>query len=326
VSRYAIDPALPPGLPVGPEGTAITVGTFDGLHRGHMAVLRRLAEVAAAAGRRSVLVTFHPHPLHVIRPGVAPRLLTLPAEKKEILAETGLDFVVFLPFTPVLAEYPPERFVDEILIGRLHMRHLVAGYDHGFGHGRAGTPDSLRRIGAERGFPVEVMPPVLLRGGPISSTRIRRALEEGDVRTAAEALGRPYSLQGLVVRGAGKGRELGFPTANIEGLDPSKLLPLEGIYAIRGRSRGEVWDGLLHLGPRPTFQGLPASLEAHFFDVDRPLYGERLRIDFCGRIRGVQRFDTVAGLIAAMEADREAGRALFAAGGGACQIAGEPLN
>jgi riboflavin kinase / FMN adenylyltransferase len=326
VTELAIDPALPPGLPVDAAGTAITVGTFDGLHRGHLAVLRRLTASAAEHGRRSALVTFHPHPLQVLNPDAAPRLLTLPAEKKEILAETGLDYVVFLPFTSALAAYSPERFVDELLIGRFGMKELVMGYDHGFGQGRSGTPETLRLLGLQRGFPVEVVAPVILRDGPISSTRIRRALESGDVLSAAEGLGRPYALQGVVVRGAGLGRGLGFPTANLQFGDPAKLLPLEGIYAVRGRARDAVWDGVMHLGPRPTFQGLPPSVELHFFGVDRELYGERLRVEFCARIRGIARFDTAAALVAAMKQDRDAARAVLEQGGGACQIRGEALD
>jgi riboflavin kinase / FMN adenylyltransferase len=322
----AIDPGLAPGLPVGEGGSAVTVGTFDGLHRGHWSVLKRLRRVARGAGRRSVLVTFHPHPLQVLNPEAAPRLLTVPAEKKEILAEAGLDYVVFVPFTPTLAAYEPERFVDELLVGRFGMRHLVVGYDHGFGRGRSGTAESLRELGVARGFPVEVVPPSLLGEAPISSSGIRRALQRGDTLAAARALGRPYAVQGVVVRGAGQGRGLGFPTANLQVEDASKLLPLEGIYAVRARSRAAAWNGVMHLGPRPTFQGLPPSVELHLFDFEGDLYGERVKVEFCMRLRDVLRFDTPAALVAAMEADRAAARALFAEGGGACQVVVEELE
>jgi riboflavin kinase / FMN adenylyltransferase len=230
---YAIDPALPAPLPQDGRGAVVTVGTFDGVHRGHLAVLAELRRQAAGTGRRSVLVTFHPHPLRIVRPDAAPSLLTTPDEKKEILAETGIDYAVFLAFTPALSRFSPRRFVEEVLVRRLGLAHLVIGYDHGFGRGRSGDVNTLREIGAEIGFRVDVVDAVPLDGEPVSSSRIRKALIAGDVRAAAAALGRPYSLRGTVVRGDGRGRQLGFPTANLRVNDPDKLLPFEGVYAVR---------------------------------------------------------------------------------------------
>ncbi len=257
---FAIDPALPPGIPRD-RGTVVTVGTFDGVHRGHWAVLQEIRRRAGATGRRSVLVTFHPHPLRIVRPEHAPPLLTTPVEKKEILAESGLDYAVFLSFTPVLSRYEPRRFVEEILVGRIGVSELVIGYDHGFGRGRSGDADTLRTIGQEMGFDVDVVPPVLAPGPDgdeaISSSRIRHAVEAGDMAAAARGLGRPYSLRGLVVRGDGRGRGLGFPTANLHVASSDKLVPPPGIYAVRGVLRRGTFDGALHLGPRPTFRGSP---------------------------------------------------------------------
>jgi riboflavin kinase / FMN adenylyltransferase len=321
----AIDAAIPPGIPATRGGSVVTVGTFDGVHRGHWEVLQQVRRFATAAGRRSVLVTFHPHPLQVLRPGHAPRLLTTPDEKAEVLAESGLDYVVFLPFTPRLAAYPPRRFVEEILLGRLAMGTLIIGYDHGFGRDRSGDVDTLRRIGDELGFEVRVVDAVLRGDDPISSTRIRRALTAGDVAAAAAALGRPYSLRGPVVRGAGLGRGLGFPTANIHVPDPDKLLPRDGIYAVTAILRGRRMDGVLHLGPRPTYPGLAPSVEVHLFEWDDELYGEEVRIDFCARIRDIARFDGDAALAEAIAADCARARALLAAGAGACKRAGEAL-
>jgi riboflavin kinase / FMN adenylyltransferase len=295
------------------KGAVVTVGTFDGVHRGHIEVLNRLDAAAAERGALSVLVTFDPHPLRIVRPEAAPPLLTTPAEKIEILAQTRLDRVVFLHFTPVLAAYEPRQFVEQILIARLGMRHLVIGYDHGFGRGRSGDVDTLRKIAADVGFGMEVVEAVETRGEHVSSSRIRRLLQEGDVREAALALGRAYSLTGTVVRGEGQGRKLGFPTANLGLENADKLIPHEGIYAVRAALRDRFVDGVLHLGPRPTFAGFPPSIELHLFDFDADLYGERVAVRFVDRIRDIARFDSVDALVRAMERDCDAARRLLAA-------------
>jgi riboflavin kinase / FMN adenylyltransferase len=284
-------------------GTVVTVGTFDGVHRGHWRVLQELSRAAHTRGALSLLVTFDPHPLRIVRPEHAPPLLSTPAEKIEILAQSDIDRVAFLRFTPELAAFSPRTFVERILIGRFAMRHLVIGYDHGFGRGRSGDVDTLRAIGAELGFGVDVVPPVQDDGDAVSSSRIRRVLQEGDVAAAARALGRPYSVTGTVVRGEGKGRRLGFPTANLDVGSTDKLIPHEGIYAVRAALGDRIANGVLHLGPRPTFAGLPPSVELHVFDFDGDLYGRRIRVDFIERIRDIAAFATVDALVRAMEAD-----------------------
>jgi riboflavin kinase/FMN adenylyltransferase len=197
----------------------------------------------------------------------------------------------------------------------------VIGHDHGFGRNRSGDADTLRALGGEFGFSVEVVGPVADGDEPISSSRIRRALDDGDIQTAASCLGRPYTVRGRVVHGDGRGRDLGFPTANIEIPDRLKLLPCEGIYAVRASVPGRRLDGVLHLGQRPTFPGASASVEVHLFDFDEDVYGQPIRVTFCARIRAVERFDSVAALVAAMEADCEAAKRVFTAGGGACGTA-----
>jgi riboflavin kinase/FMN adenylyltransferase len=301
-AEAAFDPAVPPGIPTD-RGTVVTVGTFDGVHRGHWEVLQEIRRRAQATGRRSVLLTFDPHPLRIVRPDHAPPLLTTPVEKKEILAESGLDYAVFLSFTPELSRYEPRRFVEEVLVGRLAVAELVIGHDHGFGRGRSGDADTLRRIGEEIGFAVDVVAPVLADGQPISSSVIRTALQGGDPEAAARGLGRPYALHGLVVRGDGRGRKLGFPTANLAVASSEKLIPASGIYAVRGVTRGGTFDGALHLGPRPTFRGSPPSIELHLLDFDGDLYGENVRVDFVRRLREVRPFDSAAALVAQMKDD-----------------------
>jgi riboflavin kinase / FMN adenylyltransferase len=295
--------ALAPWLPSGHPGTAITVGTFDGVHQGHWKVLEALRARADVEGLPAVLVTFHPHPLRVIRPEDAPALLTTPDEKKEILAESGLDFVVFLRFGHTLRSFSPEQFVRDVLIRRFRMRQLVIGYDHGFGRGRSGDAALLQDIGRRLGFQVVVIPAHHTGEEPISSSRIRRLLLAGHVREAASVLGRPYSLRGPVIRGDGRGRALGFPTANLQVTDPDKLLPREGVYAVTATRRQGTYPGVLHLGHRPMFPGSPPTIELHLLDFDEDLYGEQIRIEFRDWLREIERFATVDALVAAIHDD-----------------------
>lgn len=311
----ALDPALAPPLPRDGQGAVVTVGTFDGVHRGHREVLAEIARRARRSHRRSVVVTFHPHPLRVVRPEAAPPLLTLPDEKKPLLALTGVEYVVFLPFTPVLQQYSARRFVEEILWGRLGMRELVIGHDHGFGRGREGSVETMRELGAELGFQVDVVDAVRLGAEPVSSSRIRDALAAGEVTEAARCLGRPYDLHGRVVHGARRGRELGFPTANIQLPDPDKMLPREGIYAVHGWVGGTRVPGLLHLGPRPTFAGAPPSVELYLLDWSGDLYGQTVRVEFCARLRDIRPFPSAEALVAQMRRDEAEGRALLLGGG-----------
>jgi riboflavin kinase/FMN adenylyltransferase len=305
------------GLPPDVAGTVVTVGSFDGVHRGHMAVLEEINRRAEARGLHSVLVTFDRHPLTVVRPEAAPGLLTTPDEKKEILSQSGLDYVAFLPFTRALSEYGPEEFVNRVLRKRFRVAELVIGYDHGFGRGREGDIGLLRRLGRAHGFAVDVVPAVVCGGSPVSSTRIRARVAEGNVEQAAQDLGRPYSFRGPVVTGLGRGRDLGFPTANIAAPGGGKLLPRQGIYAVRASLRTEIRSGLLHLGPRPTFVGSPPSIELYILEFDEDIYGEPVRVDFLKRLRDVQPFATVGELVEQMKKDREAARQYFAGESGA---------
>jgi riboflavin kinase/FMN adenylyltransferase len=259
-----------------------------------------------------VLVTFDPHPLRIVRPEHAPRLLTTPLEKKEILAESGLDWAVFLTFTGALSRYEPRRFVEEILVGRLGVEELVIGYDHGFGRDREGDPGTLEQIGRELGFSVDVVAPVAADGAAVSSSRIRQLLADGDMVSARTCLGRPYSIRGVVVRGDGRGKGLGFPTANLQIAGSDKLIPPQGIYAVRGVLRSGTYAGALHLGPRPTFKGSPPSIELHLLDFDRDIYGEEVRVDFVEQLRGVEPFTTVDALVAQIRVDVEKARHVVA--------------
>jgi riboflavin kinase/FMN adenylyltransferase len=295
------------GLPLDAE-TVITVGTFDGVHRGHQAVLARVRERAAARGLASVIVTFEPHPLEVVNPAAARPLLTVGEEKLEVLAESGIDYCVVLPFTPMLARYTAEQFID-VLRERFRMHEMVSGYDNGFGRAREGDVEAVRAIGARRGFHVEVVPPTASDDGrPISSTSIRRAVAGGDLRSAAVGLGRPYAVSGTVIQGAQRGRTIGYPTLNLPLPSPRKLLPPEGVYAVRVQTPDGPFGGMLNLGPRPTFGEGTVTLEAHLFDARGAWYGAHVRIEFVTRLRDVQRFDGVDALVSQLRRDEEHAR------------------
>lgn len=303
------------GLPPGVAGSVLTVGSFDGVHLGHRDVLARLTARARASGLAAVLVTFDPHPLEVVHPAAAPMLLTVGEEKSEVLAESELDYVVVLPFTPTLASYTATEFVDEILIQRLRMREILIGHDHGFGRNRGGNVDMLRSLSTSRGFDVDVIPAVGSDNGlAFSSTAIRRAVAGGDLDRAAEALGRPYAVSGTVVEGAGRGRALGFRTLNLSTPPRRKLLPPEGVYAVRVQTPRGAFGGMMNLGGRPTFGEEGVQLEAHLFDASEDLYGAHVRLDFLARLRAVQRFDSPAALVAQLQADEVAARAVLARG------------
>jgi riboflavin kinase/FMN adenylyltransferase len=303
------------GLPPDVVRTAVTVGSFDGVHRGHQDVLSQLVKRARTLGVHSLLLTFDPHPLEVVNPAAAPRLLTVGDEKLEVLAESGIDFVAVLPFTPALAAFSAENFVDEILLRRFRMHDLLMGHDHRFGHNRSGDAATMRRLGAARGFEVNVVPAVTENGGQsISSTAIRRAIAGGDLEGAFRGLGRLYSLGGRVVQGAKRGRLLGYPTANVPVPSPRKLLPPEGVYAVRVQTPDGPYDGMLNLGARPTFGDADVVLEAHLFDAALDLYGARVRIDFVSRLRDTQKFSGLDALKAQLARDETAARAILTQG------------
>lgn len=279
------------GLPPHVGSTVVTVGTFDGVHRGHRDVVERLVQRAKSLGVASVLVTFEPHPLEVVNPAAAPLLLTLHDEKVEVLAETGLDYVAVLPFTPALAAYSAEEFVELVLRRCFRLRELLIGYDHGFGRQRAGNVSVLQQLGERDGFKVDVVEPVSTAEGlSVSSTSIRRAIAGGDLTRAAEALGRLYSVSGKVVPGAQRGRIIGFPTINLGPPRPRKLLPPEGVYAVRVQTPSGPYGGMMNLGPRPTFGDSATSLEVHLFDKTGDLYGQQVRVDFVARLRETRKF------------------------------------
>ena len=278
-------------LPSDVTETVATVGTFDGVHRGHLDVLEQLTRRAESTSRTSLLITFEPHPLELLRPERAPLLLTTRGEKLAALERAGVDAVAILPFTHELSEHSAQGFVDDILRQRFRMAALLIGHDHGFGKGRSGDVETLRSLGHSRGFDVDVIPPVQTRDGePVSSTLIRRAVEAGDLDRAEEALGRRYSVHGAVIPGDARGRALGFPTLNVQPESPRKLVPPDGVYAVEVQTSVGRFGGMMNLGGRPTFGDERRTIEAHLFDTSADFYGDVVQVGFVARLRDTRRF------------------------------------
>ncbi|MBE3582960.1 MAG: bifunctional riboflavin kinase/FAD synthetase [Limnochordaceae bacterium] len=292
-------------------GAIVALGTFDGVHRGHQEILRHTRRLAAAAGRPAVALTFDRHPRSLL--GGAPPLLTTTEEKLDLLEQEGLDGVWLIRFDPAFSQLSPEQFVHEVLDTRLQVAGAVAGFDFSYGRGGAGKAASLQRSGQELGWQVEILPPVVVDGQVVSSTGIRQALQAGQVEQAARWLGRPYRLQGQVVAGDGRGRSLGFPTANLA-TPANKVLPADGVYVAVVT---EIPDrpALVSISRKPTFwtEGMAAPLvvEVYVDQYEGNLYGQYLAVDFLQRLRPIARFDTVEQLVEQMEADRDQARHLW---------------
>jgi riboflavin kinase/FMN adenylyltransferase len=294
---------------------AVTVGVFDGVHRGHQAVLATLQKEAAHGGERTLVVTLDPHPLEVLRPAAAPRLLTTPAERCRLLEELGgpPDAVLVQRFDRDVASLDPEGFLRLVVPSRARLARLVLGHDFRMGRDRSGGPEELAALGQARGFGVVRVAASQDDGSPVSSSRIRALLADGSLAEAAALLGHPYRVEGVVVKGQGMGRKLDFPTANVDIRDSRKLLPAHGVYALRVRLPGEaaLRPAVMNYGIRPTFGGGPPTLEVHILGYRGDLLGRELRLDLVERIRGEKRFPGPEALASAIAADVEEARKIL---------------
>jgi riboflavin kinase/FMN adenylyltransferase len=298
------------------ERVVLTLGNFDGLHRGHQAIVERARAAAVARGGRVVALTFHPHPLAVLAPERAAPMIQSLHDRLAGLRELGVDVVVAQRFTRTFASLAPEEFVERFLLGSLGLLHVVVGYNVTFGRGRAGTADTLAALGARLGFEVETVGPVTVDGVAVSSSAIRKALGAGDVERAAALLGRTHRLRGRVVAGERRGRTLGFPTANLH-VPARVLVPAHGVYAVRAHLSGAApQPAVLNIGVRPTFGEARRTIEAHLLDWDGDCYGRWLEIELVARLRGEQRFDGPEALRAAIAADVAHARRLFGTASG----------
>lgn len=286
------------------NNAVVTIGSFDGVHRGHQAILKFLSDRAKARGGKPVLVTFDPHPRAVIS-GNPIGLLTTPAERAALVSTFGVRETVLLPFDQEMARMSAEDFVEKILIRRVGAGCIVIGHDHGFGAGRRGNRQLLEQMGPELGFEVDIIPAQLVDAQVVSSSAIRSALQDtGDVALAAEMLGRPYRWRGLVVDGDKRGRTIGYPTANLEPVAHRKIIPKPGVYAVTVvRGDSSLAAGMMNVGTRPTFDGARQRQEVHLFDFDGDLYGDVLTVEFRERLRDERRFDGLESLVEQLKQD-----------------------
>lgn len=289
----------------GTDFPVVTVGTFDGVHLGHQKIINRLKEVAEEKGGETVVITFEPHPRSVIYPDSWNlKLINSPQKKTELLQKTGIDHLVILPFTKELANMTSYEFIRQILVEGIKMKSIVVGFDHHFGKDRLGNHHSLRDFGNSLDFEVEEVSPMYIDGVAVSSSKIRNALNEGDIRTANRYLGYTYSIQGKVIPGYQVGRTMGFPTANIEVDDSLKLITANGVYACRIQWKGREFNGMGNIGNRPTLDRNDHTVEVHIFDFDHEIYGDLLIISWMDRIRDEVRFADLEALRRQLEQDR----------------------
>lgn len=279
----------------------ITLGNFDGLHLGHQELIKTIIRRAEETGGLSMVVTFRPHPLKILAPEKCPPLISIYEEKILLLEKLGIDVLVKIPFTVDFSAMEPRDFVKDVLCDLLGAREIFVGYNYRFGKGRKGNILMLRDLGKEFGFSVREVEQVSLDGEVISSTRIRQLLKNGEVEHAAKLLGRPYAICGIVVKGDGRGRGLGFPTANIA--SKHAIIPGSGVYAARLFVRDRHYDGVVNIGMRPTFDAKSLAVEVHIFDFDEDIYGEEITVYFIRKIREEKKFRNAEALIGQIQAD-----------------------
>lgn len=287
------------------QQAVVTQGTFDGVHAAHQVIIDRLKSIARQHQGETVLVTFDPHPRMVLHPddhGL--KLLQTLDEKIEVLEQMGIDHLVIIPFTREFSRLSSMQFIRDIMVNRIGARYLVVGYNHRFGKNREGDQEQLHEFAGLYGFEVEQIPEQDIDHIAVSSTRIRRALEHGDIVTANKYLLKPFRISGMVVKGRQLGRTIGFPTANLVLSDPNKMVPADGVYAVKVIMHNQTYGGMLNAGYRPTVDGTVHSIEVHLFDFDRDIYGENLTVEFVDKLRDEQRFANVELLRNQLEKDK----------------------
>lgn len=281
------------------QNPVLTVGTFDGVHLGHRKIIARLIDLAKAINGESVIFTFDPHPRKIVAPAESNlRLLTTLDEKIELFEQSGIDHLIVYPFTPEFAQLTYEQFVEQILVGQIHTKSLVVGYDHKFGKGRQGDFEFLKECADRHEFQIEKLDVLLVNESNVSSTKIREAIQIGDFDTANAFLGYSFVLHGTVVEGQKLGRQIQFPTANIEASDPDKIIPGYGVYAVQAKVQNKTYRGMLNIGSRPTVNRNAdhRSIEVHLFDFDSDIYGKHLELIFFRKLREEQKFESLDAL------------------------------
>jgi riboflavin kinase/FMN adenylyltransferase len=290
----------------GAKNPAIAIGTFDGVHIGHQKVIRQLKEAAASIKGESVILTFYPHPRMVLFPDDDElRLLNTEEEKKVLLEKAGVEHLIIYPFTKKFSRITYTEYVRDILVNRLKVRKLIIGYNHHFGRNREGTFQKLKSLAPIYKFELERISAQDINKIDISSTKIRKALNSGDIKTANKFLGYEYSIKGKVVKGKGLGKKIGYPTANVHVEDRKKLIPAHGIYAVTAEFENKMHKGMLYIGSNPTTSGESRTIEVNIFDFNKDIYGENIRIFLKEKIRDEKKFENMKALKKAIDNDRE---------------------
>jgi len=296
------------------KNPVLTIGTFDGVHLGHRKIITRLLDIARGINGESVIFTFDPHPRKVVAPDeLSLRILTTLDEKIELFEQSGVDHLIIYPFTPEFAQLSYEQFVEEILVGQIHTKYLVIGYDHKFGKNRQGDFEFLKNCAARLDFQIEKLDVLLMNESHISSTKIREALQKGDVETANAFLGYPFTLHGKVVQGQQLGRKIQFPTANVEASDPDKIIPGFGVYAVQVKVQNQWYQGMLNIGNRPTVNNNAdhRSIEVHIFNFEADIYDLPIELMFFKKLREEQKFLSIEMLKEQLGKDKLASLAFF---------------
>ena len=287
----------------------VTIGTFDGVHLGHKKILTRLGEIAHASSGQTVVLTFWPHPRMVVsKDSQSLRLLSTLDEKIELLRQNGVNHLVVIPFTRSFSELSSEEFIQQILVNSIGTKKLVIGYDHHFGRNREGSFEYLKQNALQYGFELEEIPRQEIDNLTVSSTKIRHALLEGKLKIANELLGQNYTFSGVIVKGRQLGRTIGYPTANVQVSESYKLIPADGVYAVRVLVRGQTYGGVISIGFRPTVNGVGRTQEVFIFDFNEDIYGEKITVELVEYIRPELKFDGLEALIKAIEADCQAAK------------------
>ncbi|MCX8122990.1 MAG: bifunctional riboflavin kinase/FAD synthetase [Spirochaetes bacterium] len=286
------------------ENPVITIGSFDGVHMGHRAIFNRMLALANSINGQPVVFTFSEHPRKLLTPHTPPKILTTATEKIHAIEHAGITNIVMMPFTQEIASLTAEEFLYKIVFYHIGKAHIVVGYDHAFGKGRQGDFEFLKELALREGFIVERVEPVCIQSRPVSSSWIRTEIEDGNIAMANMLLGRTYTLSGTVMKGHMRGRLLGFPTANIIPDDLDKIIPKDGVYAVKVGVEGKLFNGMLNIGNNPTFENTERTIEVHIFDFDDDIYGKSIQVHFIERIRDEKRFNSVAELKDQLQNDK----------------------
>jgi len=285
------------------EGSIVTIGTFDGVHLGHQQILKQLIDTSQQSKLKSVLLTFFPHPRMVLQPDIPMRLIQTIEEREKALRKTGLDYLVIHPFSEKFSRLSADDYVKQILVEKLNVRKVVVGYDHRFGRNRTASLEDMYNYADIYDFEVIEIDAKKIKSTAVSSTKIRKAIDEGDIALANSYLGDPFTLEGVVVHGDKRGRELSYPTANIELQNKHKIIPKQGVYLIQSDLDNQVVYGMMNIGTKPTFDTTNPSIEVHFFDWNGDLYDQTLQVKLLKWVREEQKFDSVEELQAQIHAD-----------------------